>query len=93
MKKVASIFAVMAMSLGLMTSCESENKEDALYELNSDASTDGDDVQTDRRGSSTDGDDVQTDRRGSSTDGDDVQTDRRGSSTDGDDVQTDRRGS
>ncbi|MBU3027055.1 hypothetical protein Q4603_05325 [Zobellia galactanivorans] len=54
MKKVASIFALLVMSVGLFTSCESETKvdeSDALYDLHIDASTDGDDVETDGRGS------------------------------------------
>ncbi|MDT7830670.1 hypothetical protein RQM65_18520 [Pricia sp. S334] len=40
MKKVASIFAVMVMSVGLFASCESETKvdeNDALYDVQIDA--------------------------------------------------------
>ncbi len=52
MKKVASIFAVLVMSVGLFTSCESETSvtdNDALYDVQVQASNDGDDIRTDRR--------------------------------------------
>ena len=52
MKRVASIFAVAAMTIGLFASCESENsiaENDALYELEVEASTDGDSVRTTSR--------------------------------------------
>jgi len=52
MKKVASILAVLVMTIG-MVSCETDNnleETDALYELNVDA-TDGDNNDTERRGS------------------------------------------
>lgn len=45
MKKVTSIFAVLVMSVGLFTSCESETnvtENDALYDVQVEASTDGD---------------------------------------------------
>ena len=51
MKKVASIFAVVVMSIG-MFSCEAENNvqdTDAVYDLNIDASVDGDDIPQDER--------------------------------------------
>lgn len=49
MKKVVSIFAVVVMSVGLFTSCESETNvddSDALYEVEVVASTDGDSLRT-----------------------------------------------
>jgi hypothetical protein len=49
MKKAVSIFAVMVMSVGLFTSCESETSiedSEALYELEVEASRDGDSVRT-----------------------------------------------
>lgn len=49
MKKVASIFAVVIMSVGLFTSCESETSvedSDALYELDLRADRDKDYVPT-----------------------------------------------
>lgn len=52
MKKAASIFAVLVMSFGLFTSCESEtsvNDNDALYNVEVQASTDGDLVRTTSR--------------------------------------------
>ncbi len=52
MKKAASIFAVLVMSLGLFTSCESDTSvadNDALYNVQVQASNDGDDIRTDRR--------------------------------------------
>jgi hypothetical protein len=52
MKKAASIFAVLVMSVGLFTSCESETSvddNDALYDVQVEASTDGDHVETTRR--------------------------------------------
>lgn len=52
MKKAASIFAVLVMSVGLFTSCESETSvddNDALYEVEVQASTDGDIVRTTQR--------------------------------------------
>lgn len=51
MKKVASIFAVVVMATG-MISCEAETNlddTDAVYELNIDAATDGDDLEPDVR--------------------------------------------
>ncbi|PKA96586.1 hypothetical protein B0O79_0224 [Flavobacteriaceae bacterium MAR_2009_75] len=51
MKKVASIFAVVVMAIG-MFSCEAETnleETEAVYELNVDAATDGDDVRQDDR--------------------------------------------
>ena len=51
MKKVASILAVVVMSIG-MFSCEAENNvqdTDAVYDLNIDASVDGDDIPQDER--------------------------------------------
>ncbi|SHI93501.1 hypothetical protein [Pseudozobellia thermophila] len=51
MKRVASIFAVVVMAIG-MFSCEAETnleETDAVYELNIDAATDGDDVRPDER--------------------------------------------
>ncbi|MGB7393236.1 MAG: hypothetical protein WA913_02465 [Pricia sp.] len=52
MKKVASIFAVVVMSVGLFASCESETSiedSDALYELEVEANRDGDIVKTTSR--------------------------------------------
>jgi len=52
MKKVVSIFAVVVMSAGLFTSCESETSvddSDALYNVEVNAATDGDIVRTTRR--------------------------------------------
>lgn len=52
MKKAVSIFAVMVMSIGLFTSCESETsieESDALYELEVEASRDADSVRTTSR--------------------------------------------
>ncbi|MGB6150958.1 MAG: hypothetical protein WBG48_03110 [Pricia sp.] len=52
MKKVASIFAVVVMSVGLFTSCESETnveESDALYDVEVNAATDGDMLRTTRR--------------------------------------------
>ena len=52
MKKVVSIFAVALLTAGLFVSCESENNiedSDALYNVEVEASTDGDHlVVTDR---------------------------------------------
>ncbi|WP_209400026.1 hypothetical protein [Pseudozobellia sp. WGM2] len=51
MKKVASIFAVVVMAIG-MFSCEAETnleETEAVYKLNVDAATDGDDVRQDDR--------------------------------------------
>lgn len=53
MKKVVSIFAVMVMSIGLFSSCESDknlNETDAVYDLQVDAG-DGDHIEGDQRGS------------------------------------------
>ena len=45
MKKVASIFAVVMMSVGLFTSCEDDSnvaENDALYEVQDTVANDGD---------------------------------------------------
>lgn len=52
MKKVASIFAVVVMSVGLFTSCESESNvddSDALYDVEVNAGVDGDIHRTNSR--------------------------------------------
>lgn len=52
MKKAASIIAVLVMSVGLFTSCESETNvddNDALYNVEVQASTDGDILRTTSR--------------------------------------------
>lgn len=50
MKKVASIFAVVVMSIG-MFSCEAESsaEADAVYDVTVDAPVDGDDIPIDER--------------------------------------------
>lgn len=45
MKKLASIFAVVMMSVGLFASCEDDSnvaENDALYEVQDQTATDGD---------------------------------------------------
>ena len=52
MKKVVSIFAVVVMSVGLFTSCESETNvddSDALYEVDVMYASDGDRTRTTMR--------------------------------------------
>ena len=52
MKKLASIFAVVVMSAGLFTSCESETNvddSDALYEVEVNAAVDGTMLRTTQR--------------------------------------------
>lgn len=51
MKKAVSIFAVLVMTIG-MFSCEAETnleETDAVYDINVNAATDGEDLRTERR--------------------------------------------